>query len=447
MGKKGDKACLFNPLCFDTRSMEFMTVQGALQCFGSHHTADWLPNNCENIKKDAISDSNFVAIGEKSRAWLAESESRGEVLWVPGTSVIQKHQISSGNIAHFAGRILYTHHLIANINSYAGVADSLANVLIWPGVDTLKRFADPEKYGFWHQKVFEAVAYPHPVSITTLDKFLDDIEKAKNEPHGNDNVRVHLMDTAQSSREKFVCFERALIPGYLKGRFFIRDPEYPSSESSTMKMTMEPHLPRDSIKFRAQISEALGRRRALTQPKRKILLLDRAQAAASRRSIEPASKESLKSLVARVADDNGFAFEVVVFDGIPITEQEEIMKDAAIAIGVHGANLVNSIFQPAWTVVLELMPYGFDHEMYEEGGGAGLKYFKHHVLTGVEYEQRGKYASTEECVRKDVKCKVHYRDHSVALTKEDLDGIAGFLDQSFTWLESAVELGLIGYQE
>lgn len=80
----------------------------------------------------------------------------------------------------------------------------------------------------------------------------------------------------------------------------------------------------DSIKFRAQISEALGRRRALTQPKRKILLLDRAQAAASRRSIEPASKESLKSLVARVADDNGFAFEVVVFDGIPITEQEEV---------------------------------------------------------------------------------------------------------------------------
>ncbi|KAJ8904905.1 hypothetical protein NDN08_001419 [Rhodosorus marinus] len=431
----------------EQESMEFMTLHGALQCFGSHHTADWLPHNCENIKKDAINDSNFATISEKPKAWLAESQSKGEVLWVPGTSVVQKHMISSGNIAHFAGRIFYTHHLIANINSYAGVADSLTNVLIWPGEDTLKRFADPEKYGFWHQRVFEAVTYPHPVSISTLDKFLDDIEKTKDQPKGNDNVRVHLMDTTKSSREKFVCFERALIPGYLKGRFFIRDPEYPSSESSTMNMTMEPHLPRDAIKFRAQISGALGRGSALTQPRRKILLLDRAHAAAARRSIEPTSKESLRSLVAKLADDNGFAFEVVVFDGIPITEQEEIMKDAAIAIGVHGANLVNSIFQPAWTVMLELMPYGFDHEMYEEGGGAGLKYFKHHVRTGVEYEQREMYTSTEECVRKDVKCKVHYRDHSVALTKEDLDGIEGFLGQSFAWLQSAVELGLIGYQE
>lgn len=112
-------------------------------------------------------------------------------------------------------------------------------------VDIAHQYSSQESADVATRLFLVALQYLRAYSIQSLTcPRFHAIQKAKNEPHGNDNVRVHLMDTTQSSREKFVCFERALIPGYLKGRFFIRDPEYPSSESSTMKMTMEPHLPR-----------------------------------------------------------------------------------------------------------------------------------------------------------------------------------------------------------
>lgn len=84
----------------------------------------------------------------------------------------------------------------------------------------------------------------------------------------------------------------------------------------------------------------------------------------------------------------------------------QAMKDVAIAIGVHGANLVNCVLQPPYTVLLELMPYQFEHLMYVEAGHAGIKYYTHQMTTGVEAPNRNQFTSAAECISRDHDCKV-----------------------------------------
>lgn len=183
-----------------------------------------------------------------------------------------------------------------------------------------------------------------------------------------------------------------------------------------------------------------------TKPQRKLVFLDRAQAAAARRAVDAESKSRLFSVLDGLATQNNFKFHAVEFDDLPFVQQEEVgctalsahvvtgkatetsgrhhrltrgnsgpqaMRGAAIAVGVHGANLVNSIFQPSLTVLVELMPYGFEHDMYVEAGRAGIKYYTHQMSTGEEFSGRSSYPTVTDCINHNHDCKVSVKGAGV----------------------------------
>lgn len=50
-----------------------------------------------------------------------------------------------------------------------------------------------------------------------------------------------------------------------------------------------------------------------------------------------------------------YGFETINFEGMPFADQVRTMREAAVLVGVHGANLTNMLFMAPQTIVIELM--------------------------------------------------------------------------------------------
>lgn len=50
-----------------------------------------------------------------------------------------------------------------------------------------------------------------------------------------------------------------------------------------------------------------------------------------------------------------YGFETVSFEGMPFADQVRTMREAAVLVGVHGANLTNMLFMAPQAIVIELM--------------------------------------------------------------------------------------------
>lgn len=100
---------------------------------------------------------------------LAEQESKNKVRWIEGTTILQMLERNCGNIAHYAGRVFFAHHILSNPAAYVKEGLDLTHYVLLPGVDAMKRFQFPERYSFWHEKVLEAVVFPSVPEIIGMD--------------------------------------------------------------------------------------------------------------------------------------------------------------------------------------------------------------------------------------------------------------------------------------
>lgn len=74
--------------------------------------------------------------------------------------------------------------------------------------------------------------------------------------------------------------------------------------------------------------------------------------------------------------------------------------------------------------------------MYEEGGGAGLKYLSHQMITGEKFTGKVRYKNAEDCIKMNGKCKLHYRDAELMMTPEDITAIVAKADKAIDWYEA-----------
>lgn len=305
------------------------------------------------------------------------------------------------------------------------------------------------------------------------------------------------------SKRKHVCFRQAIVPSFLRGRFFLSDHDYPSSlptlqhesgsagmgslatmlrqqnngdnnnnneadatsnggngKEEIKQLQVAPPLPRDSIAFRRRLHAVLttasnsatsaddnnndtNGKYVIEPPRRKIVFIDRH---GRRRAINPRRKQLLLHRLRTLSTRLGYNFSVITFENKPLREQYAALKDVAIAVGMHGANLVNVMFMAPMTVLVELFPFGFDHDMYVNGGNSGIKYYKIQMsaLPSKNKEEEGEgefeglknYDSIKSCIRMNAACKVHYRDAMVFPTDDDVDRIDRAVKDAVQWCET-----------
>lgn len=108
--------------------------------------------------------------------------------------------------------------------------------------------------------------------------------------------------------------------------------------------------------------------------------------------------------------------------------QMKLMKDADVVVGVHGAGLANIILTRPNTTLIEIMPYKFNHPMYESSKQGGTRYVKVNILRGGEYKKlkglNGTAPTYAQCIRDEArKCKDFYKNQKVQLGGEDISKI------------------------
>lgn len=435
-----DHVAAFKPLCMNPATNKVVTVAEPRFCGGYNRTAGWMVQYCKSVEDSYDRESNMESDDTPGDAWLRAQEAAGRVEWIDGLTVLQVYEKSCGNIAHFAGRATMLQHVLDNINAYAAAPSEVENVLIVPTFHIMKRFLYPHNYEYWHKNFLRAIVAPSSYTIGTLGNFL--YRAAKHPYAGVPRTQLlHNFSLAGSNvgEDKVVCFRRAVVPGYFKDRYFADDREYPSEKPSLQSaLPRTPRIPRDALRLRERVSALIHKTPRYKVMAKRVVYLDRV---GGRRRISEQGKAALFQALEAAATARHFTFNVISFDGRTFKEQVAVMENASIAVGVHGANLVNTMFMPPLAVLVELFPFNFHHGMYVEGGGAGLQYFSHAMLTGELFPGGHQYHSADECIKLNSACKVHYRDAELRVTDDDVGAIVRVFDRALDWNAAVVKQG------
>jgi Glycosyltransferase 61 len=440
---RGDHVATFKPLCILPGSEKVVVKSEIKVCSGYNRTAEWMVQYCDTVE-DAFNRESFLQfasrqeLGSKEPSlWISDNEAANKVHWIDGLTIIHAYDRSCGNIAHFAGRALFLQHIIDNVQAYSAPPHAIENIMILPNADVMKRFRFPHNYAYWHKTLFRAIVTPSLYNIGTLGNFIYRTSKIPFD--GTPRVQlVYNLSLAGSNLEgdKVVCFKRAIVPGFLKSRFFVDDTEYPSLKPSLQsKMQGAPPMSRDAIRLRERVSALVHKSPAIKSLSKRIVFVDRTGA---RRNIPRPLKINLFEMLKAAAEKRGYTFEVVSFERMTFAEQVQSIENAGVVIGVHGANLVNSMFMPPMSVLFELFPFKFTHGMYEQGGAAGLKYFSYMMSTGAPFQTSKPFRNVEQCIRFDHGCKVHYRDAALDINSDDMAAIERVLANALDWCDAVI---------
>jgi len=214
-------------------------------------------------------------------------------------------------------------------------------------------------------------------------------------------VYLHAMVTAYSRqqgrelpfrRNTVLCGSRLLLPGLLKSRFF-RSPadamawraavlDHLGMKSAPAQRTMLPAdtSGRDQCRAVPSIMPLWHR----PSPRLQVTYLrrgaeKRSQAACRRRCL--ANEDAVVALLRRYREAYAYDFTIVEASANDITRSSvqrlvEMIQRTHVLISVHGAQLVYASLLPPWrSALIELFPYGFQHDMYAHAGGAPVHYF------------------------------------------------------------------------
>lgn len=92
-----------------------------------------------------------------------------------------------------------------------------------------------------------------------------------------------------------------------------------------------------------------------------------------------------------------------------LVEQVTDVHALGMAVGLHGANIVNSMFIPAGGALFEIFPWRYVRFYYAAGGNAGLRYSFHEPEGGIE----------RNCSFTSRTCFMEYRESLIRLTTAD----------------------------
>lgn len=358
---------------------------------------------------------------------------------------------ASTNLAHLTGSMTHLFHVLRHATDY-GLAGRPNRVIIVVNYVASHLYEDPTSFavillraavgGGPIHLVKQGPAFPLPVEPPLGDLAFGGT------PGGGPVVTVVLnnrpvVDALIGPDVNSLCMQRAVLTNFPRGRWFIPSGQRavpsallprPGASSAEVHQAVtdatvwrneqveaEGNVPADATPFRAAVFAALSPPLKNTYPTiaRRLTYLIRHR----RRAFDEPSEERFQAVLALVAERHGLVLDVVNFGEMSFTEQLNAVLHSAVLVGVHGANLVNTMYAPPGAELIEIFPYHFSHNMYERGGESGLGY------SSVSLEEKGqrdfeginKYPTVKACMEKSIDCKVWYRADERALMLSDGD--------------------------
>lgn len=241
------------------------------------------------------------------------------------------------------------------------------------------------------------------------------------------------------SLRDFQCIKRGLFLGR-EGRidafpFFNDTPVW--RQEHQVNDTHWPVVPHDSLWLREAVMKANGlpsvgkymgpgvkHFESIPVPPRRVGILQRSPRSRRRLSTEGHKffQEALTSLCRKY---NMELVKVRTSPQMTLGQQVQHVNGLGMAVGLHGANMVNTMFMPAGAAVFEIFPWRYVRYYYAGGANSGLRYSFHEPESGID----------RNCSFETKTCFMHYRESVVLLSKKDQKIIHARLERSMRYLD------------
>ncbi|KAA8496046.1 hypothetical protein FVE85_2201 [Porphyridium purpureum] len=261
----------------------------------------------------------------------------------------------------------------------------------------------------------------------------------------------HKISSSKAHKDPLTCYHRAIVlgkEGDFDAMMFLNDSAVQTLEEAGREAENYPLLTRDQLIFKAHVYETLRTRGDgqqlpkvskltgnqfrddvtlhVTPPPLSVIYILRSEL--SKRVMPPDIHESLVHRLDALCKSKGVTFRAERFEKKSFKEQVRMMRSSGLVIGIHGANLVNTIFMPPLSAVLEIFPFHYKRRYYLGGSNSGVYYSDWEVTNGHILPCDPGDGSTPA-----LKCRLAYRSVPLNLSTFDLDKVlskaSALLDQ------------------
>lgn len=406
-------------LSFETRGSGscYVLSVGDKQIHDARNTG--LNESCAAFRTRYISSMFGTEVFQSYKEWYgvmsAKEKTKSistEISWRSNFAIVIPKYPWSSNICHFSRLWNFIIWVIRNLRLFEPEWRSIKHV------DIL--FRTSSKYTLlWHKGMQTA-------TIGAVQK--------------ETGIRITVRKLRYNSNIKHQCIRKAIWLGK-EGRIdafpFFNDsdvwlPRHQLNDSHW------PVIPHDSLWLRQVIYKAnglpdigrfsgpnIGTFHSIHLPPRRIAIIQRASY--SRRRLTRSGEVWLISTLQQLSQRYGMEFvRVRMTSATPFKEQVSIMSQVGFSVGLHGANLVNTIFQPAGGALFEIFPWKYVRFYYAAGSNSGLRYSYHEPLAGIN----------RNCRYGTVACAFLYRESRIFLTDLDRWRIQLRLEKAVEYLDN-----------
>jgi hypothetical protein len=235
---KGSLAVI-EPLCYHEGSW-IVIGDASIQL---KHSLSIQNTNKKASLETLLRESKLPNITFYSLSWLQEESSRGTISWIERSTILQLFDRSCTNIAHFAGRLMLYFHFLQNVDHYYPTK-SFASIFIRESelVQNLltKSYQNHRK---WQKQLIGTVLYNKKFEEDLFD--YPSKYSIPNELRHFNEREFYVEDSSDFFRRtnKTVCFDRVVLLGLLKGKFF-SSPTEPANNVNFQGKTTFPTVPR-----------------------------------------------------------------------------------------------------------------------------------------------------------------------------------------------------------
>lgn len=397
-----DAVCVHRPFC--ARHTGIVYLADSLECGQGISAAQ-----CVTIERMFESAGEIAGVEIKPRSWL-ESLLRDEhVQWYEGSSVFIRLGPRCTSVVQFAHRVLMLHHVLRHAHMYGAVR--LANVVIVADEVVAKKIRFRRS---WHHWLLAAVVHPHKLifSHSAASRLVS------SSPPPPDVLRVFVPSGMNNfARGKLVpCFRHAILPGGFRSNFFLNVKAYPAATGVPLSDTHSAEGS-DALPFRRKAYAAVGIHIAAVS--RRIVYLHRTRT----RTLTEQGSALLDRVLKTAAQASGFSYEFLDIEGLQFGKVLNAVGNAGVVVGVHGTQMLSTLFLGKGTAIVEVFPYQFSNQLYGryQGDGRNILYQSHSVARGSDFTDISKFPSLEACLAHSAQCRRWYRSDDREVQFVDVD--------------------------
>lgn len=410
--KTSDAVCVHVPFCVRHNSIVYMS--DTLKCAPYSNKQGTLGTlsmgRCVELERELETEAQIEQVEHKPKSWLDSVNSDGNILWFEGDSVFVRMGVKCKSVMHFVNRIFMLHHVLQHPERYG--MGGVSNVVVAADESVAKKIRYTKS---WHHGLLKAIVHPNKLHFGHKGM----PEMVTSVPSTPGEIRVFvpsgLWDLAKGKHVP--CFRRAAIPGSLKTQFFLSEDVFPGVVETGAETS--PTKYRDADVFRTLLFQSLGHS-SPPKMKKEILYLHRT----STRTFTRAGQDILESTLTELAKQGGFEYRLLDVAGMTFPEQIAAVAGAGVVVGVHGTQMLNTLFLPAGAAIVEIFPSGLSNNMFVGGSGAGLHYARYQLLKGDPFPQLSEFQGLGHCLKVSRECRTWYQSDNRKLSFGILDAAA-----------------------